>query len=66
VGFLDELVKYKPRRKKHNPSSSYPVYIDDVHVGEFVVPPLPWWAMVLIVVGGVAGVASLLKKLKRR
>jgi len=65
VGFLDELVKYKPRRKKRNPSSPYPVYIDGVEVGEVVVPPLPWWAVVLAVVGGAAGAVALFERLKR-
>jgi len=60
MGFLDELVKLR----KNNPSP-YPVYIGDVEVGEVVVPPLPWWAVVLVVVGGFAGAAALFERLRR-
>jgi len=63
MGFLDELVRYKPRRRRRNPSSPYPVYIDGVQVGEFV---LPWWVKVGVAVGVIGGAILIYERVRRR
>jgi len=66
MGFLDELVSYKPRRNKNKSNPGYPVYINDVKVGELVIPPLPWWAKVGIALGVIGGAVVIYERVRRR
>jgi len=62
MGFLDELVGKSPRTKG-NPSPPYLAYIDDVEVGELVIPS---WLIAAAIIGAAGTAFMILERIAKR